>query len=72
MEKFAQADHADQGMDEFLLKAIVHVGEALGFRVIAEMVEDAGLIIKLMSLSVPFAQGFGICKPRPIGEFAAS
>lgn len=57
---------------EIRLRAIVHVGEVLGFRVIAEMVEDAELVIRLLSLGVPFAQGFGICKPQPIGEFAAS
>jgi len=57
---------------EVRLKAVLHVGEAMGFRVIAEMVEEAELIIRLMSLGVPFAQGFGIGKPQPIAELAAS
>ncbi len=56
---------------EVRLKAIAHVGEVLGFRVIAEMVEDAELVMKLMALGVPFAQGFGICRPQPIGDFLA-
>ena len=57
---------------EIRLKAIVHVGEVMGFGVIAEMVEDAELLTRLRSLGVPYAQGFGIAKPRPIEEFAAS
>lgn len=56
---------------EVRLKAIAHVGEVLGFRVIAEMVEDAELVMKLMSLGVPLAQGFGIARPQPIDELAA-
>lgn len=56
---------------ELRLKAVVHVGAAMGFEVIAEMVEDAELVIKLMSLGVPLAQGFGISRPQPIADFEA-
>lgn len=56
---------------EIRLRAVLHVGEVLGFKVIAEMVEDAELVAKLMSLGVPLAQGFGLCRPRPIDAFAA-
>ena len=57
---------------EIRLKAIAHVGQVLGLRVIAEMVEDAELLIKLMTLGVPFAQGFGSARPRPIEAFTAA
>lgn len=56
---------------ELRLKAVLRVGETMGFGVIAEMVEDAELVGKLMALGVPYAQGFGICRPQPIEEFAA-
>lgn len=56
---------------EIRLSAMVHVGRVMGFRVIAEMVEDAELLIKLLSLGVSFAQGYGVGKPKPIESFAA-
>lgn len=56
---------------EIRLGAMVHVGRLMGFRVIAEMVEDAELLIKLLSLGVSFAQGYGVGRPRPIETFVA-
>jgi len=54
------------------MQAIVRVGEAIGFRVIAEFVEEAQTIERLRALGVGFAQGFGIARPGPIGEVRAS
>jgi len=50
------------------LKAVVRVGEAIGVGVIAECVEEAGILAKLGALGVGFAQGFGIARPAPIGQ----
>jgi EAL domain-containing protein (putative c-di-GMP-specific phosphodiesterase class I) len=49
------------------LKAIQDVGNALGFKLVAEMVEDQDILIRLKALGVAYAQGFGICQPHPIG-----
>ena len=55
---------------EVRLKAIVHVGKVFGYSVIAEMVEVPELLGRLAALGVPLAQGFGVCEPQPIAEFA--
>ena len=48
------------------LKAIQDVGNAIGFKLIAEMVEDQDILLRLKALGVAYAQGFGICQPHPI------
>ena len=53
------------------LLAILRVGEEIGFGVIAEMVEDQDILMRLKALGVSHAQGFGIQQPRPIADFAA-
>jgi EAL domain-containing protein (putative c-di-GMP-specific phosphodiesterase class I) len=57
---------------ETKLKAIQKVGEALGFKLVAEMVEDQDVLLRLKALGVGFAQGFGICQPHPIELVARS
>jgi EAL domain-containing protein (putative c-di-GMP-specific phosphodiesterase class I) len=52
------------------LKAILRVGEVMGFQSIAEMVEDQDILVRLKALGVGFAQGFGIQQPHPIEQFA--
>ena len=54
------------------LLAIVRVAEAIGFGVIAEMVEEQDILTRLKALDVTHAQGFGIHQPQPIGKFAAA
>ncbi|MBI1942585.1 MAG: EAL domain-containing protein [Betaproteobacteria bacterium] len=51
---------------ESKLRAILRVGEVMGFRVIAEMVEDQDILTRLKALGVAYAQGFGIRQPHPI------
>ena len=53
------------------LKAIVRVGEAAGFGVVAECVEDEAILVRLKALGVGYAQGFGIYRPHPIASIAA-
>jgi EAL domain-containing protein (putative c-di-GMP-specific phosphodiesterase class I) len=56
---------------EAKLKAILRVGEVMGFQVIAEMVEDQDILTRLKALGAGFAQGFGICQPHPIALIAS-
>jgi EAL domain-containing protein (putative c-di-GMP-specific phosphodiesterase class I) len=51
---------------EAKLKAILRVGEVMGFQVIAEMVEEQDILVRLKALGVSYAQGFGIQQPHPI------
>src|SRR3990172_12516608 len=51
---------------EAKLRAIQKVGDAMGFKLIAEMVEDQDILVRLKALGVSYAQGFGICEPHPI------
>ncbi len=55
---------------EAKLKAILRVGEVMGFQVIAEMVEDQDILTRLKALGVSYAQGFGIQQPHPIEKIA--
>lgn len=50
------------------LKAIVRVGEAAGFGVVAECVEEQDILVRLKA--VGFAQGFGVYRPHPIDSIA--
>ena len=54
------------------LLAILRVAEAIGFEVVAEMVEEQDILTRLKALGVSHAQGFGIHEPQPIARFAAS
>jgi EAL domain-containing protein (putative c-di-GMP-specific phosphodiesterase class I) len=55
---------------EAKLKAILRVGEVMGFQVIAEMVEEPDILLRLNALGVGYAQGFGIQQPHPIEKLA--
>jgi EAL domain-containing protein (putative c-di-GMP-specific phosphodiesterase class I) len=56
---------------EAKLKAILRVGEVMGFQCIAEMVEEQDVLVRLKALGVGYAQGFGIQQPHPIEALAA-
>jgi EAL domain-containing protein (putative c-di-GMP-specific phosphodiesterase class I) len=51
---------------ETKMKAIVHVGQALGMGIIAECVEEQHVLARLTSLGAGYAQGFGISRPQPL------
>ena len=57
---------------EAKLKAILRVGEVMGFQVIAEMVEEQDILLRLKALGVAYAQGFGIKQPHPIELIGAT
>jgi EAL domain-containing protein (putative c-di-GMP-specific phosphodiesterase class I) len=50
------------------INAILSVGEALGFAVVAACVEELVVVIRLKALRVGYAQGFGIYQPHPIDK----
>lgn len=51
---------------EAKLKAIIRVGEVMGFQIVAEMVEEQDILTRLKALGVSYAQGFGIRQPHPM------
>jgi len=53
------------------LKAVLRVGEVMGYSVIAEMVEDQDILVRLKALGVGYAQGFGIRQPHAVELLAA-
>ena len=53
------------------MNALLRVGEALGFAMVAEFVEDQAVLLRLKALGVGYAQGFGIYQPHPVDSFAA-
>jgi EAL domain-containing protein (putative c-di-GMP-specific phosphodiesterase class I) len=54
------------------LRAILRVAEAIGFGVIAEMVEDQDILTRLKALGASHAQGFGIQQPRALADYSAA
>jgi EAL domain-containing protein (putative c-di-GMP-specific phosphodiesterase class I) len=51
--------------------AILRVGKALNYAVVAEFVEEQDILLRLKALDVPYAQGFGVVQPQPIESLAA-
>ena len=50
------------------LRAIVRVAQTIKVGVIAEFVEETEVLVRLYTLGVDYAQGFGIARPTPIDE----
>jgi EAL domain-containing protein (putative c-di-GMP-specific phosphodiesterase class I) len=50
------------------LTAMVHFGQSLGFRVVAEGVEDEQTLTYLRELGCDVAQGYQIARPAPAGQ----
>jgi EAL domain-containing protein (putative c-di-GMP-specific phosphodiesterase class I) len=57
--------------DETIVRSIVELGHALGFRIIAEGVETAEVWQRLADVGVDFVQGYVMTRPLPAGEFIA-
>jgi EAL domain-containing protein (putative c-di-GMP-specific phosphodiesterase class I) len=51
------------------LNAIRIAGNALGFALVGECVEDQDVLARLKSLGVRYAQGFGIAVPQPVTSY---
>jgi EAL domain-containing protein (putative c-di-GMP-specific phosphodiesterase class I) len=55
--------------DDTIVRSIVELGHALGFRIIAEGVETAEVWQRLADVGVDFVQGYVMTRPLPAGEF---
>jgi EAL domain-containing protein (putative c-di-GMP-specific phosphodiesterase class I) len=53
-----------------MMKAVVKLAAGLRIAVIAECVEEQDVLLKLGSLGVGYAQGFGVATPRPLEELS--
>ena len=53
-----------------MVESINHIGHVMGRKTIAEFVENQEIAAELGKLGVDFLQGYGIAKPRPLGEMA--
>jgi EAL domain-containing protein (putative c-di-GMP-specific phosphodiesterase class I) len=52
------------------LSAMLRAGQAFGYAVVAECVEDQDVLTRLKAMGVAFAQGFGIYQPQPIDSLS--
>lgn len=55
-------DEADRG----IVSAVNHIGHLLGFKTVAEFVENDAILTKLREIGIDYAQGYGIHKPEPL------
>jgi diguanylate cyclase len=53
-----------------LVRSTIHLGHAMGLRIVAEGIEDEETLELLAQLGCDFAQGYCICKPKPADELA--
>ncbi|MBE9114500.1 EAL domain-containing protein [Lusitaniella coriacea LEGE 07157] len=56
-------------IDCAMVECFNRIGHVMGMQTIAEFVEDDETLVKLQSLGVDYAQGYGIAKPRPLTFF---
>ena len=53
-------------VDQAMVETINHIGHLLGKRTVAEFAENEVIIEKLGAIGVDFAQGYGVCIPKPL------
>ena len=51
-----------------MVKSIIHIGQSMGLKTIAEYVENNALLDILTNLQIDYVQGYGIAKPVPLEE----
>jgi diguanylate cyclase len=61
---------ADQTRELELVRATIDLGHAMGLRVVAEGIEDAGTLGLIAGLGCDLAQGYHISRPQPAAELA--
>jgi len=61
-------DLANNTVDLALVKAIYEVASALDKRTVAEFVENEETLNILADIGVTYAQGYHLCKPKPVNE----
>lgn len=70
IDKSFLADPAHDGNDAMLVRSIIELGHNLGFRVVAEGVEDERAWDLLSHLGCDAVQGYHISRPLPDAKFA--
>jgi diguanylate cyclase (GGDEF)-like protein/PAS domain S-box-containing protein len=58
-------------VDQQVVKAVVQVAKALGYKTIAEYVQDEATILALRHYGVDYMQGFHVGRPRPLNPVAS-
>jgi diguanylate cyclase (GGDEF)-like protein/PAS domain S-box-containing protein len=61
-------DIAQNQVDCEIVEAIHHMAKAMGIQTIAEFVENNDILMKLKTLGINYAQGYGIARPAPLCE----
>jgi diguanylate cyclase (GGDEF)-like protein len=61
-------DIAENQVDCEIVEAIHRMAKAMGIQTIAEFVESDEILIKLKTLGINYAQGYGIARPAPLSE----
>ncbi|MBI5041003.1 MAG: EAL domain-containing protein [Gammaproteobacteria bacterium] len=69
IDKSFLADMAQGGNDAIIVRSIIDLGHNLGFRVVAEGVEDAQAWDMLTQLGCDAVQGYHISRPLPDAKF---
>lgn len=57
-------------VDEAMVKSINEVGQMMGLKTVAEYVENDDILSVIKEIGVDYAQGYGLCRPRPITEIS--
>ncbi|NEQ55015.1 MAG: EAL domain-containing protein, partial [Leptolyngbya sp. SIO3F4] len=55
-------------VDSVMVESITRIAHELGIQTIAEFVENGGILAKLETLGVDYAQGYGVGRPSPLEE----
>ncbi len=55
-------------VDEAMVRSINEVGHMMGLRTVAEYVENDDILSIIKEIGIDYAQGYGLCRPRPIKD----
>ncbi len=61
-------DIVDDPIALAMVRSINEIGQVMGKQTIAEFVENDAILEKLREISIDYAQGFGVGRPRPLSE----
>ena len=56
----------DDSADREMVRAIHHVGRAMGVETVAEFVENEAILRELVAIGIDYAQGYHIARPCPV------
>ncbi len=61
-------DILDDSIDAAMVKSIIEIGHVMKMKTVAEFVENGGVKSHLKTVNIDYVQGYGIEKPKPIGD----